>query len=125
MSLSLGPTADVCFRMAELLYQINDLPAARERYSMAVEFEAGFVEARANLGCVLVELGQVDLAMAAFAGALEHHPEYPDVHFHLARLLDDQNQPAKAWKHWAKFLELTPDGPWAEEARQRIDSIPE
>ena len=125
MSLSLGPTADVCFRMAELLYQINDLPAARERYSMAVEFEAGFVEARANLGCVLVELGQVDLAMAAFAGALEHHPEYPDVHFHLARLLDDQNQPTKAWKHWAKFLELTPDGPWAEEARQRIDSIPE
>lgn len=122
MSLSLGPTADVCFRMAELLYQANDLPAARERYSMSVEFEAGFVEARANLGCVLVELGQIDLALAAFAGALEHHPEYPDVHFHLARLLDDQNRPNEAWNHWAKFLELTPDGPWAQEARQRIES---
>ena len=123
MSLSLGPSADTCFRMAELLYQINDMAAARERYSMAVEFEAGFVEARANLGCVLVELGQNDLARAAFEGALEHHPDYPDVHFHLARLFDDQGEPATAWRHWTRFLELTPEGPWAQEARQRIEAL--
>ena len=96
LSLAQGPSADVSFRMAELLYQVNDLAAARERYSMAVEFDEAFVEARANLGCVLVELGQADLALATFEGALEHHPDYPDVHFHLARLLDEIGSDRKA-----------------------------
>ena len=122
LSLALGPSADVSFRMAELLYQVNDLAAARERYSMAVEFDEAFVEARANLGCVLVELGQTELALATFEGALEHHPDYPDVHFHLARLLDEIGSDQKAWQHWARFLELTPSGPWADEARLRIES---
>ncbi len=121
LSLAQGPSADVSFRMAELLYQVNDLAAARERYSMAVEFDEAFVEARANLGCVLVELGQTELALATFEGALEHHPDYPDVHFHLARLLDEIGSDQKAWQHWARFLELTPSGPWADEARQRIE----
>ena len=122
LSLAQGPSADVSFRMAELLYQVNDLAAARERYSMAVEFDEAFVEARANLGCVLVELGQTELALATFEGALEHHPDYPDVHFHLARLLDEIGSEQKAWQHWARFLELTPNGPWADEARLRIES---
>ena len=122
LSLAQGPSADVSFRMAELLYQVNDLAAARERYSMAVEFDEAFVEARANLGCVLVELGQTELALATFEGALEHHPDYPDVYFHLARLLDEIGSDQKAWQHWARFLELTPSGPWADEARLRIES---
>ena len=122
LSLAQGPSADVSFRMAELLYQVNDLAAARERYSMAVEFDEAFVEARANLGCVLVELEQTELALAAFEGALEHHPDYPDVHFHLARLLDEIGSDRKAWQHWARFLELTPSGPWADEARLRIEA---
>ena len=122
LSLAQGPSADVSFRMAELLYQVNDLAAARERYSMAVEFDEAFVEARANLGCVLVELGQTELALATFEGALDHHPDYPDVHFHLARLLDEIGSERKAWQHWARFLELTPNGPWADEARLRIES---
>ena len=122
LSLAQGPSADVSFRMAELLYQVNDLAAARERYSMAVEFDDAFVEARANLGCVLVELGQTELALATFEGALEHHPDYPDVHFHLARLLDEIGSERKAWQHWARFLELTPNGPWADEARLRIET---
>ena len=122
LSLAQGPTADVSFRMAELFYQVNDLAAARERYSMAVEFDEAFVEARANLGCVLVELGQTDLALATFEGALEHHPDYPDVHFHLARLLDEIGNDEQAWQHWARFLELTPNGPWADEARLRIEA---
>ena len=75
---------------------------------------------RASLGCVLVELGQTQLALAAFHGALEHHADYPDVHFHLARLLDELDQPEQAEPHWQTFLDLAPKSPWAEEARQRL-----
>jgi tetratricopeptide (TPR) repeat protein len=120
MGLAFGPSTDVCFRLAELLYQVNDLAGARERYFMAVELDESFVEARASLGCVLVELDQRDLALSAFRGALDHHAEYPDVHFHLARLLDEMKMGDEATIHWEKFLELAPKSPWADEARDRL-----
>ena len=120
MSLAFGPIADVCFRMAELLYQQDDLSGARERYLMAVELDETLVEARASLGCVLVESGQPQLALSAFHGALEHHPDYPDVHFHLGRLYDERDEAEKAEFHWQRFLDLAPHSPWAEEARDRL-----
>jgi tetratricopeptide (TPR) repeat protein len=120
MLLALGPTPDVVFRLAELLYQTGDLPAARERYYLAVELDPEYVEARSSLGCVLVELRQWALAEAAFRGALEHHPDYPDVHFHLARLLDELDRRVEAGKYWQEFLQLAPRSPWADEARERL-----
>ncbi|MDX1962421.1 MAG: tetratricopeptide repeat protein [Pirellulales bacterium] len=118
-----GPTADVNFALAEVLYRQSDLTAARERYAMAVELQEDFVEARANLGCVLLELGDRELAVAAFQGALRYHPEYPDVHFHLARALTELNRPAAARPHWLQFLKLAPESPWAEEARRQLGEV--
>ncbi len=115
-----GPKADICFQVAELLYRTGDAAGARERYYMAVELDENYVEARANLGCVLAEMGQGELAVAAFLGALKYHPDYADVHYQLARTLDELGQPDRAGKHWETFVELAPDNPWAEEARQRL-----
>lgn len=119
--MSGGIDAALCFRLAELLYISGDKPAARERYSVAIELDEDFVEARANLGCLLAELGDRDLAIAAFRGAIKYHPEYPDVHYHLARILDDMNEPEESEDHWRQFLTLSPDSPWADEARMRLD----
>jgi len=121
LSLYHGPTAPVCFRIAELLYQCGDLEAARERYFMAIEIDEAFVEARASLGCVLMELGQTEFAIATFRGALDHHPDFPDVHYHLARLLDESGKTDAAKTHWEAFLQLAPKSPWAEEARNRLE----
>jgi tetratricopeptide (TPR) repeat protein len=115
-----GPTAAVCFAMAELLYRLGDVAAARERYYAAIELDENYVEARANLGCVLAELGDRELAAAAFEGALSLHPEYADAHFHLARTLDELGRPDEANHHWREFLRLAPESPWAEAARERL-----
>ncbi|MCL4203159.1 MAG: MerR family transcriptional regulator [Pirellulaceae bacterium] len=117
---AIGPVPDLCFQLAELLYRLGDLPAARERYYMAIELDENFVEARANLGCVLAESGQHELAVAAFEGALRYHGDYPDVHYHLARTLDDIGNRDDADRHWERFLELAPNSPWADEARLRL-----
>ncbi len=117
---ALGPNAEICFHVAELLYRQGDLTAARERYYMAVELDEDYVEARANLGCVLAETGQHDLAVAAFEGALRYHPDYADAHYHLARTLDEMQHRNRAEEHWRAFLAHAPDSPWAEEARQRL-----
>ena len=80
-------TAEDHFSLAELLYRSGDLAAARERYYAAIELDEEYVEARANLGCVLAEGGEHALAEAAFRGALRYHPDFADARFHLARLL--------------------------------------
>jgi tetratricopeptide (TPR) repeat protein len=115
-----GPSAELCFRAAELLYCQNELTAARERYYMAIELDEDFVEARWNLGCVLAELGERELAVAAFEGALAFHADYPDAHYHLARTLDELGRSEQADTHWRSFLQLAPDSPWAHLARQRL-----
>ncbi len=120
LALGFGATADICFRIAELLYQTGDYSGARERYFMAVELDETFVEARANLGCVLMELNELEPAIAAFEGALLHHGDYPDAHYHLARALDQVDRSAEATPHWQQFLDLAPKSHWAEEARQRL-----
>ena len=115
-----GPDPEGCFQLAELLYRQGDLSGARERYYMAVELDEDYVEARANLGCVLAETGQRELAIAAFEGALRYHPDYADVHYHLARTLDEMGHRRTAELHWRKFLALAPDSPWAVEAVDRL-----
>ena len=115
-----GPTPEWCFQLAELLYRLGDPHGARERYYMAIELDEDYVEARANLGCVLAELGQRELAVAALEGALAFHPEYADAHYHLARILDDLGRSAEAQPHWQAFLDLAPDNPWADQARHRL-----
>jgi tetratricopeptide (TPR) repeat protein len=113
-------TAEDHFCLAELLYRNGDLAAARERYYGAIELDDDYVEARANLGCVLAEQGELPLAEAAFRGALRYHPGFADAHFHLARLLDAMSRPREALRHWQEFLALAPASPWAEEAHDRI-----
>ena len=115
-----GPTPEVNFQLAELLYRMGDLPAARERYYSAIELDENYVEARANLGCVLAETGQRDLAVAAFEGALAYHNDYADVYYHLARTLDEMDRRDEADRHWRSFLNLAPESPWAAEARHRL-----
>jgi len=60
------------------------------------------------------------LAVAAFHGALAYHDEYPDVHYHLARALDELDRADEAEMHWRAFRALAPDSPWAEQAEARL-----
>jgi tetratricopeptide (TPR) repeat protein len=119
-----GPVPELCFQVAELLYRLGDLGGARERYFMTIELNEDYVEARANLGCVLAETGQAELAVAAFQGALAYHADYQDAHYHLARTLDELGRTDEAEVHWRAFLDLAPDSPWADQARSRLAGRP-
>ena len=56
-----GLQPELCFQLAEVLYRAGDLAAARERYFAALELDEDYVEARVNLGCVLLDLGEREL----------------------------------------------------------------
>lgn len=115
------PTAHVMFMLAELLYRAGDLTAARERYYAAVELDADHLEARASLGCVLAELGEHELALAALEGVLRQQPDYADAHWHMAGVLTDVGRPDDAQRHLRTFLALAPASPWAKLAREQLD----
>jgi tetratricopeptide (TPR) repeat protein len=119
-----GPTAERCFQLAELLYRLEDRAGARERYFMAIELDEGYVEARVNLGCLLAEIGQAELAAAALQGALASHPDYADAHYHLARVLDSLGRTTEAAQHWRAVWDLAPESPWGEQARERLGGQP-
>jgi len=115
-----GPTAEVTFMLAEVLYRAGDLTAARERYYAAIELDGDHLEARANLGCVLAELGDHELALAALEGVLRQQPDYADAHWHVAGILDGVGRRTEAARHLDTFLTLAPDSPWAAAARKRL-----
>lgn len=117
-----GTRADWHFQIGELLYRLGETIAARERYYTAIEVDPDYVEARSSLAGVLAETGQIELAVAAYQGALLLHDDYPDVHYNLGRLLDQLERRDAADIHWRRFLELAPGSPWADEARERLES---
>jgi len=115
-----GPTAPVMFMLAELLYRAGDLTAARERYYATIEIDPEHLQARTSLGCVLGELGETELALAALEGVLRQEPEYADAHWHVAGVLASMGRPAGSRRHLRRFLALAPQSPWANLARQRL-----
>jgi tetratricopeptide (TPR) repeat protein len=120
-----GPTAGVTFTLAELLYRAGDLTAARERYYATLELVPDHLQARVSLGCVLGELGELELAVAALEGALRQEPEYADTHWHVAGVLTELGRSAEACSHLCRFLELAPQSPWAKLARERLAALRE
>jgi DNA-binding transcriptional MerR regulator len=118
-----GPTAQVVFMLAELLYRAGDLTAARERYYATVELDADHLEARSSLGCVLAELGEHELALAALDGVLRQQPDYADAHWHLAGVLRDVGRESESQRHLRTFLALAPESPWATMARDRLTAV--
>lgn len=117
-----GPSAGVLFMLAELLYRAGDLTAARERYYATIEIDPDHLRARTSLGCVLAELGDHELALAALEGVLRQEPGYADAHWHIAGVLRDVGRPQEARHHLAMFLALAPESPWAALARDTLTS---
>jgi tetratricopeptide (TPR) repeat protein len=108
------------FMLAELLYRAGDLTAARERYYTALECDADHLEARTSLGCVLAELGDHELALAALDGVLRQEPDYADAHWHVAGVLQACGRVTESRRHLRTFLTLAPESPWAALARDRL-----
>jgi hypothetical protein len=53
--------------------------------------------------------------------ALDVHADYPDAHFHLAEALCQMGQQSAAIEHRQQYLEYDRRGPWAANARKRLE----
>ena len=117
---SAPPTAEVTFLLAELLYRSGDLTAARERFYMAIEIDPDHLAARTSLGCLLAEMNETELAIAALDGVVSQQPDFADAHWQLAGLLEETGRFDEARGHLEAFVRLAPESPWTDAAREKL-----
>lgn len=121
-AMSSPDSADVHFQLGECLYRLGKSDAALERYYAAVECDHDFLEAWTQVGCLHRELNELEAARMAFLVALDILPQYPDANFHLAETLHELGEGEAARLHWQEYLQHDSRGPWADLARQRLES---
>ena len=104
-----------------MLYRAGDLPAARERYYAALELDEEYVEARATLGCVLAETGRVGAGGGDVRRrAWRFTPTSPTCIFIWRTRSSGSIAATRPRRTSGRFLELAPESPWADAARDRL-----
>jgi tetratricopeptide (TPR) repeat protein len=116
---------EINFHLGEALFRAGNQDGALERYYAAVEADHEYLESWTQIGCIHAARGELQPALEAFSIALSVHADYPDAHWHVADILVQLGRPDEAAAHWRKYLEFDRRGPWAEQARQRLEAIGE
>jgi tetratricopeptide (TPR) repeat protein len=116
---------EIHFHLAESLFRVGRADAALERYYAAVEGDHNYLEAWMQIGALLATRGELEPALDALKLALSVHADYPDAHWHAADVLLQLGRTEEAAYHWRSYLKFDTRGPWADEARQRLEEIGE
>lgn len=101
-------------------YQMGQLDQARAAFRSAVDLDPANGISRYNLGCVLEEVGELDEAIEHLRCAASTMPAHADVRFNLALAYEKHGEPRLAREQWELYLRYAPYGPWAEQARTRL-----
>jgi tetratricopeptide (TPR) repeat protein len=112
--------ADAHCNLGTVHYSRGERARARACYEEALRHDPEHVEANFNLGNLLEEAGQQEAALHRYKIAIRGDPLFPDAQLNLALLYERFELPRKAKEHWRRYLQLVPDGSWAEVARQHL-----
>lgn len=115
------------------LVKAKKIPEAQAELTKAAELDptnAG--KYYYNLGAVLVNAGQNDAAAEAFKKAISIDPNYADAHYQFAitqmakATIDKDGKiqpPAGTIEELQKYLELKPDGPYSQSAKEMLTTL--
>jgi tetratricopeptide (TPR) repeat protein len=117
--------ADAHCNLGTLYYNRGDRAAARAAYEDVLRIDAGHLEASFNLGNLFEEEGRRETALHHYKVAVRADPFFPEAHLNLALLYEKLGLSRSACDHWRRYLQLVPEGSWAELARERLDRKPE
>lgn len=89
-------------------------------YRRALAIDADQPEAYYNLGFLYYERGDAASAVPCFEKAVDADPAFADAHFNLAMALEEAGDHPRAKGHWQVYLQLEPQGAWAEVAKRHL-----
>ncbi len=120
-AIELEPTlADAHCNLGTAHYNRGERDLARTAYEAALEQYAAHREANFNLANLLEEAGRREAAIHHYKRAVAADPCFADAHLNLALLYEKIGIPRRGRDHWRRYLQLAPEGTWAEVARQRL-----
>jgi tetratricopeptide (TPR) repeat protein len=107
--------------LANIHYARDELIEAQALYERAIGLDPDCFEAHFNLGNILHDLGRYPGALGCYRNAVALNSRYADAHFYLAVTLEKLGHSPDAKGHWKMYLELSPDGEWADLAREFLE----
>jgi len=110
--------------LGNLYFDTKQYQLAINTYQRALEIQPNNTNIRTDLGISYFYLGMNDAAIREFQEVLKIDPNHPNAHFNLGIVFwRGKNEPQNALKEFEKYLELCPEGPSAEDAKQNITQI--
>ena len=117
-----GSHVTLAFNLANSLYAAEDVEGALNQYQQATKLDPQHAGAWNNLANVLAELDRSDEAIEAYRKALALDARLADARFNLAQTLVEVGRIEEAVLHWRAYLAADRDSPWADYARERLES---
>jgi tetratricopeptide (TPR) repeat protein len=106
-------------------FTLGDLSRALQHFRRALELDPRDVRACNNIGTTLERLGEFAQAEEAYQRAATIDPAYPLTQRNLgllqARRLGNFEAARRAW---LRYLELAPNGAYADEVRHELEALP-
>ncbi len=120
-ALELDPTLSIAYtNLGNIEFRRNNEEAAIELYHRALDLDPAQPEAQYNLGYILLERGQPSSAIPFFEAAVQGNHSFADAHFYLAMAYESLGDAQSARPSWNTYLELDPEGTWADIARRHL-----
>jgi tetratricopeptide (TPR) repeat protein len=111
---------DALVNLGNILYRLGFPEGAAAHYAKALEADPRHPEANYNLANILEEQGNLEEAASHYRRALKREPYFPEACFNLARLLERLGDQAGARELWGRYLDLDPEGEWADYIKRRL-----
>ncbi len=110
-AIRLNPNNPSCYlNMGNIVQKEGDLKAAIQWYEKSIQMDyAGSKKAQNNMGVVLTQLGQYDVALDKLKTAIELDPHYHEAHNNIGETYKYLGQYDKALAACEACLKLSPD----------------
>jgi Flp pilus assembly protein TadD len=120
-ALELDPWLSIAYtNLGNIHYRRHDAAEAEALFRKALRLDPHQPEALYNLGHLRLEEGDAAAAIPLFVASLDSDPEFADAHFNLGMALEQVGRADESLQHWHRYIELEPNGNWAEIARRHL-----
>lgn len=101
----------------------NNFPIAAECYKRALAIDSSSPDVRSDFASCLYGMGLVDRALEEFRGVRNDYPLHSVSLFNLGVVFYTQNESDSAKYYFTEYLELSPDGQAAQQAKDFLNEL--
>lgn len=122
--LQLPTSYDSLVAAGHMMMDQQNFLVASEAYARALALDSSSVDIIVDYGACLHGIGMPDRAIQEFRRALVKSPQHPIAHFNMGVVFLGAQQLDSARFYWSRYIEIEPQGPGADRARQLLAENP-